>query len=291
FLFLIFVLFCTGSLSAQEVAASSIGKLVPGYPKEIEGIKNQLVLSDLSYVHLETGIDTLSVMFGELTQQGHKGYWITLWINHKLALFTTPSLEKRPDSGLLSNTIDLTFDDSSQKISVQITHDPSTNQIHYLWVNKDQPSKMAVIEKMERPIKKGKMFPPMKVLSLSGDSISIKSFANKYVVINWWATTCGPCRQEIPGLNTLVEKYKANPEVVFLAIAFDKKQALEYYLNLQNYSYIQTMGDGNVARLFGKAFPRNVIINPQGMIAYYSEGGYENIFQDIDNELQRLLKK
>ncbi len=289
FLSFTLVLLFTITLSAQKAATTLTSKLVLGCPKEIEFIKNQINLSDISYSNLETGIDSLSVMFGEFSQEGRKGFWISLFNKDNLLLFTTTQLQTTNDSGFPSNIIDLEFDDSSKKISVQITHNTSTNEIQYLWVNNNQKSNKATIEKIEKPIQKGKRFPTIKVKSLNGDSISVSDFIGKYVVINWWATTCGPCRHEIPGLNTLVDKYQDNPDVVFLAIAFDKKSALEYYLNLKEFKYIQTLGDKEISKLFGESFPKNLIVNPQGMISYYSEGGHENKYLDIDNELIKQM--
>jgi thiol-disulfide isomerase/thioredoxin len=291
FLFLTLVLLFTISLNAQKTSTTLTSKLVLGCPKEIEFIKNQINLSDISYSNLETGIDTMAVMFGEFIQQGRKGYWITLFSKGNLLTFTMPQLLNTDDSGFPSNTINIKFDDSSKKISVQITHNTSTNSIQYLWVNNNQKSKIATIEKIEKPIQKDKMFPLIKVKTLNGDSISISDFSGKYVVINWWATTCGPCRQEIPGLNTLVDKYQTNSDIVFLAVAFDKKSDLEYYLNLKEFKYIQTLGDKEIAKLFGESFPKNIIVNPQGMITYYSEGGHENRYLDIDEELKRQMDK
>jgi hypothetical protein len=51
------------------------------------------------------------------------------------------------------------------------------------------------------------------------------------------------------------------------------------------------LGDSEAAKLFGKSFPRNIIVNPQGITTYYSEGANENKYMDIDEELKRQLKK
>jgi hypothetical protein len=94
----------------------------------------------------------------------------------------------------------------------------------------------------------------------------------------------------MPGLNSLVEKYKSNPEVVFLAIAFDDKESVKYFLTKKNFNYMQTLGDSEAAKLFGKTYPKNIIVNPQGITTYYSEGAGENKYMYIDKELIRQLK-
>ena len=290
-LVLVFGLIFTVVLQAQNPELHLTSKFISGCPSEIEPITKQLRFSNLSYSNLETGIDSIKVVFGSMTQAERNGYWISSYINNKLATFSTVDLLKNESSQSLTNIADISYDNSSKKISVQLIHNPSINEIQYLWVNNNQKSKIATIETIEKPIQKGKMFPLIKVISLNGDSISIKSFVDKYVVINWWATTCGPCRQEIPGLNTLVEKYKTNSNVVFLAIALNKKEDLEYYLKLKEFKYRQALGDKETAKLFGESFPKNIIVNPQGKITYYSEGGHEYRYMNIDEELKRQMDK
>lgn len=279
------------TLKAQKTDTFLTSKLIPGFPKEIELIKNQMNLSDTTLSYLETGIDTMDVIFGEFTKNEKKGYWISLFSNNNFLTFTTPQLLKNTDSEFPSNTIDIKYNNSSKKIRVQITHNTKTNEIQYIWLNNNQKSKIATIQNIDKPIEKDKHFPKIKVESLIGDSISINDFIDKYVVINWWAVGCGPCRHEIPGLNKLVDKYKPNSDVVFIAIAFDKKERLEKYLELNEFKYTQTVGNKETAKLFGELFPKNIIVNPQGMITYYSEGGSKTKYMDIDEELKKQIKE
>lgn len=280
------------SINAQKTERFLTSKIISGCPSEIEPIAKELGLSNLSYSNLETGIDSIKVVFGGLTQGKSNGYWISSYINNKLTTFSTVELLKNESNQFPTNVTDISYDNSSKKISVQLTHNTSTNKIQYIWLNNTkQKSKIASIIKIDKPIQKGNLFPPLTVKSLDENSISIKDFIGKYVVINWWATTCGPCIKEMPGLNSLVEKYKSNPEVVFLAIAFDKKERLEKFLNSKNFNYMQTFGNNETAKLFGESFPKNIIVNPQGIISFYSEGGNENMYMAVDEELKRQLNK
>lgn len=289
---LIVGIFFSNSINAQKKEIFLTSKLIPGCPSEIESIAKQVGFSILSYSNLKTGIDSLKVVCGRLTRKEQNGYWISSYINNKLSTFQVVELVKNESTQFLTNVTEISYENSSKKISVQLTHNTSTNEIQYLWLNNNnQKSKIASIIKIDRPIQKGNLFPPLTVKSLDENSISIKDFIGKYLVINWWATSCGPCIQEIPGLNSLVEKYKSNPEVIFLAIALDDKEGLKYFLNKKNFTYMQTLGDIEAVKLFGKSYPRNIIVNPQGITTYYSEGGSENKYLDIDEELKRQLKK
>jgi len=290
FLFFSLVLFTITS-SAQKSAYTLTSKLIHGCPKEIEFIKNTTNQSDFTYWNLETGIDSMAVMFVETVKDGRKTYWITLSNKDKLLYDKNPELQATDDVSFSSNTIVLKFDNLTKTISVQITHNTVTDEIQYVWVNKNQFSKKAIIVVSDSPIIKGKKFPLIKVETLNGDSISTADFIGKYVVINWWATTCAPCRVEIPGLNTLVEKYKNNSDIVFLAIAGDEKSDLKNYLNSKEFKYIQALTNKKVSAMFGNSLPKNIIINPRGTITYYSVGGHENKYLTIDNELKRQMDK
>ncbi|WP_051590596.1 TlpA family protein disulfide reductase [Flavobacterium daejeonense] len=230
-------IFFSVSINAQKKERFLKSKIISGYPLEIKPIVKELGLSNLSYSNLETGIDSMKVVFGGLTQGKSNGYWISSYINNKFKTFSTVELLKNESSQFPTNVTDISYDNSSKKISVQLKHNTSTNEIQYLWLNGSmQKSKIATIINIEKTIEKEKIFPSVTVESLKSDNVSIKDFIGKYVVINWWATTCAPCIREMPGLNSLVEKYKSNPDVIFLAIAFDKKEEVKYFLNSKNFN-------------------------------------------------------
>ncbi len=281
------LLFITIFAQNQEEFKSS--KLISGCPKEIEPIKNQLGMKNFSYASLETGVDSLNVVFGEMTQGESKGYWISHYSNNVLNSFKTITLEKNESSEFLSKKIDVEFDNSSKRISLQIKHNPSSDEVSYAWLYNNEKSKTLKIANIERPIQKNKRFPSVQLESLNGESISAQDFEGKYVIINWWATTCAPCRKEIPGLNQLVEKFKLNQDIVFLSIAFDKREGLENYLKYNEFKYLQTLGDKSTSEIFGESFPKNIIVNPIGIVTYYSEGGHENKYMEIEKELIRQM--
>lgn len=277
------------TLNAQNKESNLTNKLVSGCPEEIEPIKKQLGLENLSYVFLETGVDSVNIIFGEMTQGQTKGNWISYYSNNTLKSFTTLTLERNESTEIQSKNIDIEYDNSTKRISLQINYIPSSNEVTYSWLSNKEKSKTLTVTNIERPIQKNKQFPSFEIESLNGEIISMQDFDGKYVIINWWATTCAPCRKEIPGLNKLVEKFKTNEDVVFLSIAYDTKDRLENYLKHNDFQYLQTLGDKEVAEIFGESYPKSIIVNPEGLITYYSEGGHENKYLEIGKELERQL--
>ncbi|GAA4737209.1 TlpA family protein disulfide reductase [Flavisolibacter ginsenosidimutans] len=60
--------------------------------------------------------------------------------------------------------------------------------------------------------------PQFALKDLDGKEVSLASLKGKIVVVDFWATWCGPCRASFPGMQTAVNKYKNNPDVAFLFI-------------------------------------------------------------------------
>lgn len=255
-------------------------------PAMIIYMGNLMHLSDMSCAELETGNDTLSVYFGEFKQEGKPGYWIALFNRDNFISFEVRTPEELQEKGI----IDIDFDNSTQKISFHVEHESENNQVKYNWLYKGKRSSNAYVEYISKALENGNKFPNIELQALTGKMISTDMFRGKYLVINWWATTCGPCKSEIPGLNQLVQKYKSHEEIVFLAICFDSKDRLQGFINEREFHYVQTLADDKTAELFGESFPKNLIVDPNGIIVYYSEGGNENTYLDIEKELIKSLK-
>src|SRR5579862_6907738 len=61
--------------------------------------------------------------------------------------------------------------------------------------------------------------------AFTGQTVSLDSLKGKVVFLNVWATWCGPCREEMPSMETLYDEFKSNPDFVMLAVSQDTNQA------------------------------------------------------------------
>lgn len=273
----------TLSLKSQNKTPYLISKLQP-----IKGESGDTV--KLS-TNLTTGINAIKMSFGiDLQAVKHK-YWIKTNIGDTESTEYFDFTQKSEIADFVIRKINKTFDNSTKKISLEILYSSTLNEVRYIWTNNNVKSQIASIVSIDRPLEINKLFPYLTFTQLDGRTITTKDLANKYVIINRWFTGCPPCRKEIPGLNKLVEKYKNNKEIIFIAIATDSKQTLENYLTKNEFNYVQTIAGSGFNEIFGTIFPTNIVVNPKGIITYNSGGGNENKYLEIEKEIERIMKE
>ena len=121
-----------------------------------------------------------------------------------------------------------------------------------------------------------------KVQTLDGDSLKLSDFADKVVVLNLWATWCGPCRQEMPELVKMSSEYKSRGLVVLgLATTYNERndQAhVKEYIQSQKVPYKIIWDDGTLATPLVQAvdgrsvIPQSFVISRDGRIVKHFTG-------------------
>ncbi|HEY6395614.1 MAG TPA: TlpA disulfide reductase family protein, partial [Candidatus Binataceae bacterium] len=71
------------------------------------------------------------------------------------------------------------------------------------------------------PVPAGDRAADFKLKTLDGTTLSLNSLRGKVVFLNVWATWCGPCREEMPSMETLYDEFKRNKDFVMLAVSQD----------------------------------------------------------------------
>lgn len=102
---------------------------------------------------------------------------------------------------------------------------------------------------------------------LHGEDVSLSDYRQKWVVLNYWATWCAPCRKEIPDLSSLNE---ARDDIVVLGLAFEDTDMENFDKFLEEFhpSYPILLIDVYAPpEPFGapKALPTTIILNPEGI--------------------------
>jgi thiol-disulfide isomerase/thioredoxin len=116
--------------------------------------------------------------------------------------------------------------------------------------------------------------------NILGQMISLSSFKNKVVVLDFWATWCGPCKASFPAMKKLMNKYKDDTEVVFLFIdVWEKKEPLKIqeevvkFLKDNNYTFnvLFDVNDNVVNEYKIGSIPTKFIIDKKGNIVFIGD--------------------
>lgn len=137
----------------------------------------------------------------------------------------------------------------------------------------------------EYKLKPGNIFPIIKVPIESG--IWTNAGLNKMVVINWWATSCLPCIEEIPVLNKLVDKYQGR-NIEFISIVWDESNHSKFS-DKYPFKYIQGFTTRELTELFGEIFPRHIIVDKNGKILLNKLGGSKEIGKELESIITSKL--
>lgn len=134
--------------------------------------------------------------------------------------------------------------------------------------------------------------PDFSLRSINGPTIRLKEQRGHVVLINFWATWCGPCRQEMPHLNRLYDKYHdAGFVLLGLNVDDDARNASEVTLKLGIKFPVLLDTDKTVSRMYElNTMPSTVLIDREGRVRYIHKGylnGYEDVY---DKQIRELLK-
>src|SRR5690554_2301164 len=127
----------------------------------------------------------------------------------------------------------------------------------------------------------------------NGKLIALNDLKGKVVFINFWATWCPPCIQEMPSINELKAKFEGNENIVFLMVDVDgKHQRSQAFIDKRKYNFSVYFPHSEIPKehLAG-AIPTTVILDKKGAIAARIEGGRDYSLPEIFNGLRKLLEK
>jgi thiol-disulfide isomerase/thioredoxin len=114
-----------------------------------------------------------------------------------------------------------------------------------------------------------------KVTDTTGKTHTLSAYKGKWVLVNYWATWCPPCQDEIPDLIALYENKKNNLVVIGVAMDYrDAKQVTDFADGLF-VSYPIVLGNASVVNQIGPVpgLPTTYLFNPEGKMVAQQVGG------------------
>lgn len=172
----------------------------------------------------------------------------------------------------------------------------SDSTLCYQLYRPEQPMDESIMEmiknKAEMVIRysrfEGSRLPQFNFIDLNGNVYNPETTKGKIVVLNCWYIHCQACNEEMPELNTIVEKTKTRNDVVFVGLAFDKADSLKQFLSKKEFRYAIVPEKENYLRndLGIIYYPTHIIINPQGKIRKVIDGGINEFITALNKELQ-----
>lgn len=263
-------------------------ELEQGFPEILKPFEKSLPFKIQSHSKLKTNSDSIDIYIGFLKQGDKSGNWIALAANNQIKQFSTVDFNKDLENEK-ENDIELEFNNSTNRVSLRIEKlDSIKNKIIYAWIDQSVLTDSLTVLTIDKPLVKGKEFPSIESTSINGDKFDLDNLKGQTIVLNWWAVWCAPCRIEIPGLNKLVSKY-SDRNVKFISITDDSKDKVSDFLEKNEFLYDITFISKNDRILFGNSYPKNIVVDNNGIITFYDEGGNENTWIKIDKHLTELI--
>jgi len=136
--------------------------------------------------------------------------------------------------------------------------------------------------------------PEFTVTTMDGEEFSSAELEGKIVLVNFFATWCGPCRKELPHVKTDIwDKYKDNDKFVLLIISREEKpEKVTPFINDNNYpmTFYSDIDRSCYKQFAGKFIPRNYLFDKDGKLVYQSKGYNEVEFNHLLVTIEKMLK-
>ena len=153
--------------------------------------------------------------------------------------------------------------------------------------------------KMLEELKKSMMnekAPVFALVDLDGKKVGLDELKGKVVVVDFWATWCGPCKASFPGMQKMVNKYKDDPNVKFVFIdtwekGDEKQKNASDFVSNNKYSFHVLLDneDKVVAEYKVDGIPTKFVIDKKGMIRFKAIG-FDGSDDKLMNELTAMIE-
>jgi thiol-disulfide isomerase/thioredoxin len=131
--------------------------------------------------------------------------------------------------------------------------------------------------------------PEFQLNTLEGKPLRLGEYKGKVILLNFWATWCGPCRAEIPDLIELQNKYKDRFQIIGLVVDDDDEEAVKKFVADSDINYPVALASDEVRLEYGGivALPTSFVLDAEGRVVQKHEGLRDPVLFDV--EVRSLL--
>ncbi|AJE04461.1 TlpA disulfide reductase family protein [Geobacter pickeringii] len=140
-------------------------------------------------------------------------------------------------------------------------------------------------------VQKGQAAPPIKVVSTSGQPITLNNYKGYVLVIDFFATWCPPCREAIPHLMTLNRKYaKQGLQILGLSLDEGDEQGVRDFITSKRINYPIALASQDIQADYGlRSLPTVYVVSKKGVVAEKFQGGSEETLRTMESLIKKLL--
>ncbi len=266
----------SGSMSSDD--QDSISALIAPYYETLRSLRK--VQGFASKQHLTSVLKNLDNIYDELPNAQRK-----LIVDYALA---------HPDSYAITSMLSMNFTNNQSELSLlKNVYDHFSDPVKRSVGGKDIAG---LIKRIER-VQIGNAAPAFSLPDQNGKEVNLSSFKGKYVLLDFWASWCVPCREESPYLVKAYEKYK-NKNFTIVSVSLDVEKDKQKWLDafkkdgmswtqLCSLKGYENYGDNDVRQLYSvQGIPDNFLIDPQGKIIARGLRG-----EEVSKMLDTLFEK
>ncbi len=153
------------------------------------------------------------------------------------------------------------------------------------------PADVKVVDQLEKLVNPdsmaGEAAPDISFTDLEGNRLDLSDFRGKVVFLDFWATWCGPCKMEMPHLQTLHDELGGTGEVVFLAASSEDQATIKSFIKKYGYTFkvVQVAAQDAAGKYGATSIPAGFVIDRQGVIKAHMVGAQS------EDQLRRALAR